>query len=44
VATYSRGDFKEVLEAISKGLIKPERMITKKVREQILYWVGDSYV
>jgi len=31
VATYERGDFKEVLEAISKGLIKPERMITKKV-------------
>jgi len=31
VATYSRGDFREVLEAISKGLIKPERMITKKV-------------
>lgn len=31
VATYQRGDFEEVLDAISKGLIKPERMITKKV-------------
>ena len=31
IATYERGDFKEVLEAISKGLIKPENMITKKV-------------
>jgi len=31
IATYERGDFKEVLDAISNGLIKPEKMITKKV-------------
>lgn len=32
VATYERGDFEEVLNAISKGDLKPEGMITKKVR------------
>lgn len=31
VITYARGDFKEVLEAISEGKISPEAMITKKV-------------
>ena len=31
VATYRLGDFQEVLEAISTGKIKPERMITKRI-------------
>lgn len=31
VATYRLGDFKEVLDAISAGRIKPERMITKRI-------------
>lgn len=31
VATYVPGDFQEVLDAISSGKMKPERMITKKI-------------
>ncbi|THX23535.1 GroES-like protein [Aureobasidium pullulans] len=31
VATYVLGDFDEVLQAISSGRMKPEKMITKKV-------------
>lgn len=31
VATYRLGDFQEVLNAISSGKIKPERMITKRI-------------
>lgn len=31
VATYVLGDFQEVLDAISSGRIKPERMITKRI-------------
>lgn len=42
IATYERGDFKEVLEAISKGLIKPEKMITKKV--SLLFSLGMHYL
>ncbi|KPI39178.1 (R,R)-butanediol dehydrogenase [Cyphellophora attinorum] len=32
VATYSLGDFEAVLEAISSGRMKPEGMITKKIK------------
>lgn len=32
VATYQGGDFEEVLRAISEGRIKPEGMITKKIK------------
>lgn len=32
VATYALGDFEAVLEAISSGKMKPEGMITKKIR------------
>ncbi|TKA64175.1 hypothetical protein B0A49_05971 [Cryomyces minteri] len=32
VATYVKGDFKEVIEAISEGRMKPESMITKKIK------------
>lgn len=31
MATYVLGDFDEVLQAISSGRMKPEKMITKKV-------------
>lgn len=31
IATYVLGDFDEVLQAISSGAMKPEKMITKKV-------------
>lgn len=32
IVTYARNDFQEVLDAISSGLIKPEGMITKKIK------------
>ena len=32
VACYALGDFESVIEAISKGMIKPEGMITRKIR------------
>lgn len=32
VVTYSRGDFKDVLDAISNGTIQPQGMITKKIK------------
>lgn len=31
-ATYSLGDFEEVIDAISKGDIQPEGMITKVIK------------
>ena len=32
IATYQEGDFQEVLDAISSGQVRPEGMITKKIR------------
>ena len=32
VATYQAGDFQDVLDAISSGRMKPEGMITKKIK------------
>ena len=32
VHRYGLGDFEAVLDAISKGLLKPEGMITKKIK------------
>jgi len=32
IATYQEGDFQEVLDAISSGAMKPESMITKKIK------------
>ena len=34
--TYRRGDYEEVLMAIALGNIKPEKMITKKVKVRVL--------
>jgi 2-desacetyl-2-hydroxyethyl bacteriochlorophyllide A dehydrogenase len=31
IATYVQGDFQEVMDAISEGRMKPDRMITKKI-------------
>lgn len=31
MATYTHGDFEEVIEAISTGKMNPEGMITKKI-------------
>lgn len=31
VATYVKGDFQEVIDAISSGRMKPEAMITKRI-------------
>jgi threonine dehydrogenase-like Zn-dependent dehydrogenase len=32
IATYVKGDFEEVMRAISEGRMHPEKMITKKIR------------
>jgi len=32
IATYVNGDFQEVMDAISEGRMKPEKMITKKIK------------
>ncbi|KAJ9649374.1 hypothetical protein H2201_006588 [Coniosporium apollinis] len=32
IATYVKGDFQDVLDAISEGRMKPEGMITKKIK------------
>jgi threonine dehydrogenase-like Zn-dependent dehydrogenase len=32
IATYVEGDFQEVMDAISEGRMKPERMITKRIQ------------
>jgi len=32
IATYVNGDFQEVMDAISEGKMKPEKMITKRIK------------
>lgn len=32
IATYVNGDFQEVMDAISEGRMRPEKMITKRIK------------